>query len=186
MQARNRRSQTRWTPGVLGHMQFSTIFRSIGINGDTVPDQDVFGWGVNLAGSLNVTDSDAVQFWFVYGNGVGGMGNDTSFLDSDAALNAAGRLVALRYGSAMGAITHRWTPRWRSTATYGYVNLENTAEQDDNAYHLSHYASANLVYQVFKRLSVGLEGLYGYKKVKDGRSTDIYRIQLGVAYSIFD
>ena len=42
------------------------------------------------------------------------------------------------------------------------------------------------MYQVFKRLSVGLEGLYGYKKVKDGHSTDIYRVQLGIAYSIFD
>jgi hypothetical protein len=176
----------RWTPGELGHVQFSTIFRSIGIQGDDVSNQDVFGWGVNLAGSLNVADPTTIQFWFVYGNGVGGMGNDTSFLNSDAALDANGRLVALRYWSAMGAVTHRWTPRWRSTATYGYVNLENTAAQEDNAYRLSHYASANVMYQVFKRLSVGLEGLYGYKKVKSGADSDVFRIQLGFAYSIFD
>lgn len=43
---------------------------------------DVFGWGVNLAGSINVTDSDTMQLWGVFGQGVGGIGNDTSFENS--------------------------------------------------------------------------------------------------------
>jgi hypothetical protein len=176
----------RWTPGELGHVQFSTIFRSIGIDGVTVPSNDVFGWGVNLAGALEVTSRDTIVFWFVTGDGVGGMGNDTSFLNSDAALDADGELEALRYYSTMIALTHNWTPRWRSTATHGYVNLENTAMQDPNAYHLSHYASLNLIYKVLKRLSVGIEGLYGYKKVKSDSSNDVFRVQVSIAYSIFD
>jgi hypothetical protein len=176
----------RWTPEKLGHMQLSTILRAIGIDGGTVPSKDVLGWGVNLAGNIDVSSRDAIQFWFVIGDGVGGMGNDTSFVNSDAALDANGRLKALRYYSTMIAITHRWTPRWRSTATHGYVNLENTAMQDPNAYHSSHYATVNLIYNVFKRLHIGIEGLYGYKNVKSGNSTDIFRIQVGIAYSIFD
>lgn len=115
------------------------------------------------------------------------MGNDTSFLNSDAALQADGTLKALRYGSAMGALTHHWTPRWRSTVTYGYVNLENvnTAGNPD-AYHQSHYGSVNVMYELFKRMSIGLEGLGGHKEVADGRSVTIYRIQLGLSVSIFD
>jgi hypothetical protein len=167
-------------------MQFSSIFRSIGVDGDTFDNDDVFGWGVNLAGSLKLTSKDSLQFWFVYGQGVGGMGNDTSFVDSDAAFDANGSLVALEYWSTMAAITHRWTPRWRSTATYGYVNLENTEMQLDTAFRLSHYASANLMYQIFKRLNIGLEGLYGYKEVRSGADSSVYRIQLGLAFSIFD
>ena len=82
---------------------------------------------------------------------------------------------------------HHWTPRWRSTATHGYVNLENVGLlQDDDAYHASHYASLNLMYQVYKRLSIGVEGLYGWKEVNDGRDTDLFRFQLGLAYSLFD
>ena len=102
----------RWTPGELGHVQFSTILRSIGIDGVAVPSMDVFGWGVNVAGALNVTSRSTVTFWFVTGDGVGGMGNDTSFLNSDAALNADGELEALRYYSTMIAFTQNWTPRW--------------------------------------------------------------------------
>ena len=176
----------RWTPGKLGHVQFSTIFRSIGIDGDTVPNQDVLGWGVNVAGVFSVTPRDTAQVWLVYGNGIGGMGNDTSFVDSDGALDSAGHLVALQYWSTLAAITHRWTPRWRSTATYGYANLENTALQSPDAFHVSHYASVNVIYQVLKRMSIGLEGLYGRKEAHDGDTADAFRIQLGVSFRIFD
>jgi len=176
----------RWEPGDLGHMQFSTIFRSIGIDGGTGKSEDVFGWGINLAGSLNVSRSDTVQFWGVYGQGVGGMGNDTSFVNSDAALDRHGNLVPLDYVSGLLALTHRWTPRWRSTATYGYANLENTAMQPDDAYDFTHYASVNVVYQIFKRFSIGLEGLYGYKQEKDNDNGDVFRLQVGLLYSPFD
>ncbi|MGH3088056.1 MAG: DcaP family trimeric outer membrane transporter, partial [Rubrobacteraceae bacterium] len=176
----------RWEPGSLGHMQFSTIMRSIGVNGGLVDDQDVFGWGVNLAGTFHVTDSDTLQFWGVYGHGVGGMGNDTSFVNSDAALDSDGDLVALEYVSGLLAFTHRWTPRWRSTATYGYANLENTGTQPDDAYDFTHYASANLIYQIFKRFSVGVEALYGFKEVKNGDDGDVFRFQVSLLYSVFD
>jgi hypothetical protein len=177
----------RWTPrGIVDHMQFSTIFRGLGIDGLTVEDQSVFAWGINLSASLNFGQNDSAQFWFVYGDGVGGMGNDTSFLDSDAAIDVNGVLHTLQYGSALGAFTHHWTPRWRSTITYGYVNLENVPGQAVTAYHQSHYGSVNVIYQIFKRLSIGLEGLGGHKEVFDGRSATIYRIQLGVSFAVFD
>jgi len=176
----------RWEPGDLGHLQFSSIFRSIGIKGDTVDSSDVLGWGFNLAGSINITDNDTFQFWGVYGHGVGGMGNDTSFVDSDAAINAKGNLVALEYGSMLVAMSHNWTPRWRSTATYGWANLENVGMQSDDAYDLSHYASLNLIYKIYKRFSVGAEVLYGFHKVKDERDGDVVRFQLSMIYSVFD
>ena len=176
----------RWEPADLGHIQFSTLFRSLGIKGKGVKNQDVFGWGVNLAGSLNVTASDTIQFWGVYGQGVGGQGNDTSFVDSDAALDSSGDLIPLEYVSGLLAFSHNWAPRWRSTVTYGYVNLQNTFGEADDAYADTHYASANVVFKVFKRLSVGFETLYGYRNTKSGADGDVVRFQLGMLYSIFD
>lgn len=45
----------------------------------------------------------------------------------------------------------------------------------------------NLVYQVLKRLSVGVEGLYGLREVKSGDSTDdVLRVDVGMVYSLFD
>lgn len=177
----------RWLPGDLGHVQFSTIFRTLGVDGgESFGSDEAFGWGTNIAGSLNITDTDTAQFWFVYGEGIGGMGNDASFFNSDAALDANGDLVALDYFSGLLAFTHHWAPRWRSTGTYGYVNLQNADLQPDDAYDQTHYASVNLVYQVFKRLSVGVEGLYGYKQVKSGSAEDGFRLHVGVLYSLFD
>jgi hypothetical protein len=44
----------------------------------------------------------------------------------------------------------------------------------------------NLVWQIRKRLSLGLEGLYGHKEEKSGADGDAFRIQVGVLYSLFD
>jgi hypothetical protein len=177
----------RWTPGDLGHMQFSTIFRSLGARTTTFDDSDAFGWGVNLSGAFDVTDADTLMFWGVYGEGVGGLGNDAGFQNTDAAFDGDGSLTPLEYVSGMGAFTHHWSPRWRSTATYGYVKIENTSMQAANAYHLTHYGSVNLVFQLYKRLSIGVETLYGFREVKNGDdSGDVIRVNLGMVYSPFD
>jgi hypothetical protein len=43
------------------------------------------------------------------------------------------------------------------------------------------------VWQLRKRLSIGLEGLYGFKEVQNGLdSGDHWRVQLGMVYSLFD
>lgn len=176
----------RWEPKGLGHMQLSTIFRMVGAQGGIFPNDSDFGWGVNLGGAFDVTKKDTLMFLGNFGYGIGGLGNDTSFLNSDAAYDSTGNIVALRYFSGMFGYTHKWTPRWRSTATYGYVNLQNTDLEPGDTYHFSHYASGNVVYQLFKRLSIGAEGLFGFKEVKDGRNNDVFRGQLTVAYSLFD
>ena len=186
---------TRYEKADFGHLQFSTIFRDIGAKNGVGRDQHVFGWGVNLSAGLDLTKNDYLQMLGVYGHGVGGMGNDTSFLNSDAAFNSNGDLEALKYWSATAGFTHRWSPQFRSTITYGYVNLDSLATQFGTTgndalgefYHTSHYASANLVWQLRKRLSIGLEGLYGLKKAENGvDSNDHWRIQLGMVYSLFN
>ena len=86
----------------------------------------------------------------------------------------------------MVGYTHQWSDVWRSTATYGYVHLDNETSQGPDAYHETHYASLNLVWQLRKRLSIGLEGLYGKKETQNGETGDVWRFQLGLVYSLFD
>jgi hypothetical protein len=67
------------------------------------------------------------------------------------------------------------------------VNLDNTDGQASTFYHTSHYASANLIWQLRKRLSVGLEVLYGIQEARNGAdSGDHWRAQAGMVYSLFD
>ena len=178
---------TRYEKEGFGHLQFSTLFRDLGVQDSLGQEHHVFGWGVNLGAGLDLGKKDSVQLLGVYGAGVGGQGNDSGFLNSDAAFDTRGNLEALPYWSGMVGYTHRWNSDFRSTASYGYVNLDNASGQVETFYHTSQYASANLVWQLRKRLSIGLEGLYGIKEARNGvDSGDHWRVQVGMVYSLFD
>ena len=88
-------------------------------------------------------------------------------------------------GKDMGAITHHWNERWRSTATFGYVHVDNTSLQEPTAYRNTRYGSVNVIYQFYKRLSVGLEGLYGFREVRNGDDTkDVVRVNMETTIGI--
>jgi hypothetical protein len=175
----------RWEDSKYGHVQLGAIFRDIGVKGPVVGNQSTFGWGVNLSSSLNVFKSDSVQTQLTYGQGLFRYFND-DFVNNDAAFDSSGNLTAIPVFGAMIGYTHKWTDYLRSTASYGYVHLDNQFSQGPDAYHQTHYGSLNLVWQARKRLSIGLEGLYGHKEEKSGADGNAFRIQLGAVYSIFD
>ena len=175
----------RWEDSKIGHVQFGAIFRDIAVKGPIVGNQSTFGWGLNLSSSLNLTENDSVQTQLTYGQGLFRYFND-DFVNNDAAFNKSGELKAIPAFGAMIGYTHKWNDVWRSTVSYGYVELDNQFSQSGTAYHFTHYATANLVWQIRKRLSIGLEGLYGKKEERDGADGDAFRIQVGVVYSIFD
>ncbi len=181
----------RWAEAGTGHAQLSTVFRDLGANSQVFGDQQTFGWGLNLAGGVNVglpwSDErrDLLLGQITYGEGLGRYGNDSGFFPTDAAFNSRGNLVALPYFGAFVGFTHRWARDWRSTATYGYVDVDGRESQGPNAFRRTEYASANLVWQLRERLSVGLEALYGHNTKESGDSGDDVRTQVGVAYSLF-
>ena len=181
----------RWELAKVGHVQFSSIFRGIGSKKFSAGGQDfdsdsVFGWGLNLGGGFHVLERDSVQAQVTYGEGIGSYGNDTSFFKTDAAFDEDGDLVALPYFGVMLGYTHWWFEQWRSSVSYGYVNMDSEISQGPDAYEQTHYASLNLVWQIRKRLSVGLEGLYGRNEVQSGEDGDAWRVQVGVIYKLFD
>ena len=177
----------RWEPGELGHVQLAGMVRDIGVKDALGRVQTVTGYGASLSAVLNLGKAITLLGLGVAGEGVGGMGNDSGFVNSDAAFNAAGGLEAMPYWSAHAAATVRLGKAMRSTLTYGYVNLDNATGQSPTFYHETVYASLNLIFQLRRQLSVGAEGLYGKLKARNGvDSTDHYRFQIGMVYSLFD
>ena len=177
----------RWEVAKVGHLQFSSIFRDISSKEfATFDEKSTFGWGLNLGGGLKVLDRDSLQAQVTYGEGIGSYGNDTSFLENDAAFDENGDLVAVPYFGVMLGYTHWWSDEWRSSVSYGYVNMDPEASQGPDAYEQTHYATVNLVWQIRKKLSVGLEGMYGHNEVLDERDGDAWRVQVGVVYKLFD
>jgi hypothetical protein len=175
----------RWENAKWGHVQLGTVARDLGAKAEGIGSEHDFGWGFNLASSINVYKRDSVQAQLTYGEGIFRYMND-NFSDNDAAFDEDGDLKALPVFAAMVGYTHHWTDVFRSTATFGYVNLENERTQGPFAYDKTYYGSANIVWQLRKRLSVGLEGLYGKKETQNGNTGDVWRTQIGMVYSLFD
>ncbi|MEZ5990187.1 MAG: DcaP family trimeric outer membrane transporter [Planctomycetota bacterium] len=175
----------RWEEEGVGHMQLSGILRSLGAKGQVVGEQDELCWGLNLSAGLHVDEQNFVVGLVVAGEGIAGMGNDTSFWASDGAFSASGGLEAMPYYSGLLAFTHNWCEAWRSTAVYGHAQLDNASGQAADFFHVSRYASLNLVHQVGPRLSVGAELLYGAREAKGGAESDVIRFQLSLVYSLF-
>ncbi len=180
----------RWADEKIGHVQVAGILRDVGERSSTLGDQSVLGWGLMAATSLNVFCNDSVQLQTTYGQGYFHFANDNftspDFTGGDAAFDSAGKLKAMPFFSAMAGYTHKWSDSFRSTATFGFNDLHNESSEGPLAYNKTYYASANVVYQIRKRLSIGLEALYGKKEVKSGADGDVYRIQMGIVWSLFD
>jgi hypothetical protein len=175
----------RWEKADAGHAQLAAVFRDIGAHSPAFGDHSALGWGTNLSGTLDVFGGDTILGQVTCGQGIGSLGNDTSTFDTDAAFDEHGDLVTLPYLAAFAGYTHKWAEDWRSTATYGFVNLEPEASQGPDAYRRTHYASVNLVWQLRTHLGIGVEALYGHKETQNHATGDVARTQVGMVYSIF-
>ncbi len=180
----------RWENKKVGHVQVAGILRDVGANSQTNGNQSAFGWGVMGAAGLNVFTKDSLQAQVTYGEGYFHFANDnftyTGFNGGDAAYDKNGNLTAMPFFSAMLGYTHHWTDSFRSTVSAGYNDLNNEFSEGPLAYHRTYYGSANIVYQIRKRLSVGLEALYGKKEVNDGQKGDVVRVQAGFTVALFE
>lgn len=175
----------RWEEDKIGHLQLAAILRDIAVRGPITGSQSAFGWGFNLSMVATVSGKDSVQAQLTYGEGIFRYCND-DFVNNDAAFDSGGDLDPIPYFGAMAGYTHHWSEEWRSTVTYGYVHLRNLASQAADAYHVTHYASANLVWQIRKKLSFGLEALYGSKEENDGHRGNVVRVTFGLLYKLLD
>jgi outer membrane DcaP-like protein len=177
-------ANVRWESKDIGHVQLATILRQLGYRGPVTGNQRTMGWGFNLSAVLNVFAADSAQAQVTVGEGIFRYMND-DFFNNDAAFDSSGDLQAIPCTAFLFGFTHRWNEEWRSTVSYGYVNLDNEASQGPDAYHLTHYTSANVVWQARKRLNLGFELLYGSKETNDGHMGNATRVMFGLVYSLF-
>ena len=175
----------RWERESVGHVQLATMLRSIAVDDSDQGRKSELGWGFNASGVFETWGDDSLQAQATYGHGLFRYSND-DFFNNDAAFDSDGNLETIPYLGLMLGYTHHWAERWRSAVSGGYVHLDNTASQSGDAYNETVYASANLIFQYHRRLSVGVEALYGHKETKDGSDGDVARVTAALVYTIFD
>jgi hypothetical protein len=123
-------------------------------------------------------------FQFVIGKGISNYYNDNFGLGTDVGFSADGRLVATPTGSGQFGYTRNWNKVFRSTVSYGYLRINSPAGDPPTTYHVSNYATVNLIVQPTIRLSYGLEYIYGSLERKDGFKWIAPRIQASIQYYI--
>jgi hypothetical protein len=172
-----------------GHIYFAGISRSVGgvIPNSTLPDlrNHVDGYGGSLSGAWQLGASkDNIVFEVVLGKGISNYYNDNIGLGSDVGFAANGKLVATPSGSGTFGYQHYWTPYLRSTLSYGHLRINNAAGDPGTNYHISHYATGNLIFQPSVSLLFGAEYVYGQLERKNDFVWNASRIQTSVTYYI--
>jgi hypothetical protein len=179
--AQLRTSGPRWhflLGGILRHVGYETLGTP-----DNEPTGSDTGWGVNVAGHVNLFRRDKLMGQVVYGHGIasymndGGMdlAPDGTFGDPEAkAVPLLGWLVYY---------DHYWSDRWSSSLGYSVTQVDNTALQEPTAYHKGDYASVNLLYTPTSNLLIGAEAIWGQRTDNDGQQADDFRFQFSIKYS---
>jgi len=171
-----------------GHLHVAGLFRSVGgiVPNTTVPDlsNHVGGYGLSVSNTWTLGSKNSIVFQGILGKGISNYYNDNFGLGTDVGFAADGHLVATPTGSAQGGYTHHWTKMVRSTFSYGYTRINNTATDPGTTYHISHYATGNFIVQPTNSLLFGGEYVYGSLERKNGFKWNAPRIQASVTYYI--
>jgi hypothetical protein len=169
----------------LGHIQVAGVFRDLGVRLPDGAHQSTFGWGVNATGGLEVFGRDNIVLGLAYGHGISRYVGDSGGLDLDAAPISATNLSlrALPLFATYGSYQHYWSPALRSSATLGFMQVDNTDFQSDHTYHKSTYSAVNLIWNPVGTLDVGAEFLYGWVTEKSGAHASEPRIQITGRYT---
>jgi hypothetical protein len=119
-----------------------------------------------------------------YGHGIERYINDTSGLGIDAAVSTVPEphLQALPVFATYGAYQHWWTPKLRSSAIYGFLQVDNTGYEPGTDFRKSTYLAGNLIWKPFPRVNLGTEVLYGSKENKAGAKANDTRFMLSAKY----
>jgi hypothetical protein len=170
-----------------GHLHFAFLSRSVGgvVPNSNVPDlrNHVEGVGGSLSGVWGLGSSrDNIVFQAIIGKGISNYYNDNFGLGSDVGFDANGVLVATPTGSGHVGYQHYWTKMFRSTFSYGFVKINNTAGDPGTNYHLSHYATGNIMCQPRTSLVFGAEYVYGSLERKNGFKWVAPRVQASMTY----
>lgn len=144
--------------------------------GSPVSDDTEFGWGVNLAGQLDLWRGGSVVGSFTGGEGVGryiinGGGQD-AFVAADGSLEPI-----TSWGATVG-LTHDFTPQITGGLTGGYYKVEDTFA--DTATKELQTVHASLFWRPVERLAVGAEVMHGRRETADGSSDNATRLQASV------
>lgn len=167
------------------HARLSGIVRPLQYR-NTIKSENstLVGLGVQLSGMTPVAGGLSLQYNVAYGRGIANYIQDDNGLGVDAVGSTdAGNLEMVKTLGVTGGLNYAITDRLTANAVYSHAaNFvgDNTAI-DGSQYRYGDYVAANLIYNVNKFVSAGIEYDYGHRKSFTGTSLHASRIQCQLA-----
>ncbi len=182
-------ARVRWDPARGGHLQFATLGRQLRAQSTDTPSDIVStgAYGVNFSGKLPLPyheKRDQLLFQYNAGHGIGRYVSDLRSLGgSDAVFDeTANTLRPLNVSAGFVGLEHWWARRFRSSASYGFVDVQNLDIQPDDALHLTRRSSINFMWSPIPRLDLVTEFLWGTRQNKNGDHGFAAQTQFGSTF----
>ena len=164
-----------------GEIQLAGLLRQLKLrNPDSGVDASTTGWGMSLSGRVDIGQDD-LRWMITHGDGLGRyLGIN---LADGAVIDDQGRLQSIRSTAAFAGYRHWWTPQWRSSLVLGYTDVDAETRFSGVAITDSAFSGhLNLMYSPVESMSFGLEYIHARRKLADGRSGELDRLQFGARF----
>ena len=163
-----------------GGLTVSALSRQLAMQQGLV-DDSVQGYGLSFSGKINVSKTDDIRFAVTYGEGLGRyLSLNTG---NDAVLSKSGKLEAITSIGYTLAYKHSWNDKLRSSFFYSAQKIDNPIDLSGLAQTESTSSySANLIYQLASKVSVGVEVRHATRVLESDLDGDLNRIQFSAKY----
>jgi hypothetical protein len=163
-----------------GGLTVSALSRQLSMQQGLV-DDSVQGYGLSFSGKINISKTDDIRFAVTYGDGLGRyLSLNTG---NDAVLTKAGALEAISSIGYTLAYKRSWNDKLRSSFFYSAQKIDNPVDLTGLAQTESTSSySANLIYQLASKVSVGVEVRHATRVLESDLDGDLNRIQFSAKY----
>jgi hypothetical protein len=163
-----------------GGLTVSGLVRQLSYQNGAI-DDSTNGYGLSFSGKYNISKTDDLRFVVNYGKGLGRyLSLNTS---NDAVLTNSNELEAIKSVGYSLAYKHAWNDKMRSSIFYSAQTIDNPVAYTGLAQTESTASlSANLIYQVASKLSVGAEFRHATRTLESDLEGDLNRLQFSAKY----
>lgn len=176
--------QYAWADGA-SHVRLSGLVRPLQYrNLPAAENKTNVGGGVQISGMTAIADGLSVNFNGAYGRGIGTYLQDDNGLGLDAvATTTPGKMATVKTMGLTGGLTYAFSSKVSTNLTYSHLTnwLPDDAVASGDQYRYGDYVAANVIWNINKFVSTGIEYDYGHRKSFDGQGLHANRLQCQMA-----
>lgn len=166
------------------HVRLSGILRELSYRDEAAQaNHFATGWGVQFSTVASVAPGLSLFGHYTYGKGIASYINDLSGLGYDLVPDGHGKLRAPGMAGWTAGLQYNFTPDFFVSGSYSRAQLYDTDAADASTYRYAQYIVANVFYNVWGDLRLGVEYIHGTRKDISGLSGHANRLEAMLQYS---